>query len=42
MGILFCDICEFDTVVDTFQEGIIKLLNEIFRTFDIICNSMGV
>ena len=35
--ILFCDICNFETLVAEEDTNIVYLLDHIFRAFDILC-----
>lgn len=35
--ILFCDICDFDKLIKSEQQGIVSLLDELYRKFDILC-----
>lgn len=40
--ILFCDICDFDEVIEECQDSIVEVLDEIFRAFDFLCNKYGI
>lgn len=40
--ILFCDICEFNDVVQECQDQIIDILDDIFRAFDLFCKEEGI
>ena len=42
VSILFCDICNFDQIIKHCQDKIVRLLDDIFRQFDIICKQHGV
>ena len=37
LTILFCDICDFDTMINQCGERIVSILDELFRKFDRIC-----
>ena len=40
--VLFCDICEFDGVIDELQDQVVSLLDDVFRKFDGFCKVRGV
>ena len=37
VSILFCDICNFDKVLKHVQQGVIHILDDLFRMFDTFC-----
>ena len=40
--ILFCYVCNFDTVVKEEGRNIVHLMDELFRQFDQMCHSYAV
>ena len=40
--ILFCDICAFDKIMTIKKEGIVEMLDNLFREFDNLCLKHGV
>lgn len=40
--IIFCDIYDFDKTIESKGKKIVEILDELFRKFDIICNSKGI
>ncbi|EGR34444.1 hypothetical protein IMG5_011210 [Ichthyophthirius multifiliis] len=40
--ILFCDICQFDSILSNQQENIIILLDDLFRSFDTLCKQYSI
>lgn len=40
--ILFCDISDFDLIVKAYNDRIVRLIDEIFRQFDVLCRKYGV
>jgi len=42
IGILFCDMCDFDHIITTENLKIVQILDEIFRNFDILCLKHGI
>ncbi|EGR30375.1 hypothetical protein IMG5_133420 [Ichthyophthirius multifiliis] len=38
VGVLFCDICDFDQILQSENEKIIALLDNLFRNFDVLCS----
>ena len=40
--VLFCDICDFNEVVNECQDAVTDILDEVFRAFDIFCQQEGV
>ena len=42
VGILFCDICDFDKVINTEGTKVVEILDEIFRNFDHLCLKHGI
>jgi class 3 adenylate cyclase len=42
VGILFCDICDFDKVINSEGTKIVEILDEIFRNFDHLCLKHGI
>ena len=41
MTIIFADICDFDSVVQSDRKKIVSYLDEMFRNFDILCVHYG-
>lgn len=39
--IIFADICDFDSVVQSDRKKIVSYLDEMFRSFDILCVHYG-
>lgn len=35
---MFCDICDFDKIIEEEKEKVIKFLDTLFKNFDILCN----
>ena len=42
VGILFCDICDFDKIINSEGIRIVQILDEIFRNFDNLCLKHGI
>ncbi|EAS03767.2 adenylate/guanylate cyclase domain protein (macronuclear) [Tetrahymena thermophila SB210] len=42
VAILFCDICDFDLIIQEEQSNIIKLLDKLFRFYDNACSINGI
>ncbi|KAL4445014.1 hypothetical protein ABPG74_018742 [Tetrahymena malaccensis] len=42
VAILFCDICDFDLIIQEEQSNIIKLLDKLFRFYDDACSINGI
>lgn len=42
ISILFCDICDFNDVLNDCSDEIVLILDEIFRTFDLFCKHRGI
>lgn len=42
VGVLFCYIYQFDSIVNEEKKNVIQILDYIFREFDRICISNGV
>lgn len=42
VAILFCDIVDFDKIINVEKQNIVRILDFIFREFDNICVSHGV
>ena len=42
IAILFCDMCDFDHIINTENMKIVQILDEIFRNFDNLCIKHGV
>lgn len=40
--ILFCDICDFDIIIDQEGTNIVELLDRLFRVFDNLCITHAV
>jgi class 3 adenylate cyclase len=40
--ILFCDVCQFDLIVQEVQDGVLKFLDKLFRHYDKLCSEYGV
>ena len=40
--IIFCDICEFDKIIDAESVKIVDILDNLFRKFDKLCFEFGV
>ena len=40
--ILFCDICFFDKIMSIKKEGIVEMLDNLFREFDNLCLKHGL
>ena len=38
VGVLFCDICDFDSILESENEKIVVLLDNLFRSFDVLCS----
>jgi len=38
VGVLFCDICDFDRILESENERIVVLLDNLFRMFDVLCS----
>ncbi|EAR93104.2 adenylate/guanylate cyclase domain protein (macronuclear) [Tetrahymena thermophila SB210] len=38
VAVLFCDICDFDNILQSESEKIVALLDNLFRNFDILCS----
>lgn len=39
VGVLFCDICDFDKILSSEAERIVILLDSFFRSFDVLCSA---
>ncbi|KAL4462113.1 hypothetical protein ABPG74_000958 [Tetrahymena malaccensis] len=42
VAILFCDICDFDSVIEQEKKNVIKLLDKLFRIYDESCSNYGL
>ncbi|CAK92348.1 unnamed protein product (macronuclear) [Paramecium tetraurelia] len=42
VAILFCDICEFDTIIKVQQQNVVHLLDILFRQYDSLCNQYNL
>lgn len=42
MAVIFCDICNFDDIIEQEKENIILYLDNIFREYDKICKENGI
>ncbi len=42
VSILFCDICDFDKVMAVHAQGIVTILDGLWRQFDKICADYGL
>lgn len=42
VGIVFCDICDFDAIINSEGTKIVEILDEIFRNFDHLCLKHGI
>jgi phospholipid-translocating ATPase len=42
VGIIFCDICDFDKIIKSEGQRIVQILDEIFRNFDNLCLKHGI
>lgn len=42
MTILFCDISDFDVVVQEMTDRVVSLLDSVFRVFDNLCKTYGI
>lgn len=42
IAILFCDLCDFDHIINIESMKIVQILDEIFRNFDNLCLKHGV
>ena len=43
VSVIFCDICDFDKIVETYEDKeIISLLDDLFSRLDSICDDVGV
>ena len=40
--ILFCDICDFDIIIEEEKNNIIAFLDVLYRNFDLLCQQNGV
>ncbi len=41
VAILFADICYFDDIVEVEQNNVVVILDDLFRTFDLLCEKHG-
>ncbi|CAK67070.1 unnamed protein product (macronuclear) [Paramecium tetraurelia] len=42
VAILFCDICQFDTIIKVQQQNVVHLLDILFRQYDSLCNQYNL
>ena len=42
VGILFCDICDFDKIIQLENKRVVTILDKIFRIFDNLCKIYGI
>jgi hypothetical protein len=42
VGILFCDICDFDKIIQLENKRVVTILDKIFRIFDNLCQIYGI
>lgn len=42
VSVLFCDICNFDDIVESQSTDIVKILDQIYRIFDGFCLQYGI
>ena len=40
--IIFCDICDFDKMIDVESVKIVDILDNLFRKFDKLCFEFGI
>jgi len=39
---LFCDIVDFDNIMNSEKERVVEMLDNLFRSYDNLCNYYGV
>jgi len=42
VAILFCDIMDFDKIIQHEGKNLVQILDKIFRAFDQLCGTQGV
>ncbi|CAD8127655.1 unnamed protein product [Paramecium sonneborni] len=42
VSIVFCDICGFDDLIQIEKENVVKILDGLFRSFDLLCAQNGM
>jgi len=42
VAILFCDIMDFDKIIQHEGKNLVQILDRIFRAFDQLCGTQGV